>query len=626
MKGKKTIKNKKKILGVFLVFIFLFSSFLTAPAAKAQTFADFGPGGGLGSYTVGKYIGNKALGAIGDAFQWLLEKALMIVGGLMALVGELFDYALNISSFTDSPTIRAGWEISRDIVNLSLILILLVIAFATTLKIDNYSMKSLLPKLIGVALLVNFSLVGCGLVIDFTQLIAGFFIEKAGGSFSVELMRGIELQKAIQMNEEGVREIATNPDPSGKVIVSLIGSIIVILIATLALFLGALLMIFRVAALWILLILVPLALMAMILPATRGSWNSWVNQFLKWSFFAPLYAFFVYLALLTAQKGLVTQYITSTGTGSKDGQQATVAGLNGFSNIDLILNYAVVIGFVVGGLIVAQKMGIKGSNFTMRTAKGFGEKAKKIGKRTSMAPVKWAGRTAATSGAMKKLTESASESRFGKKISKPLQQFTEKERKAMAESEKKFDDFTDENVVRRFRAGNPREKAAAAKILAKRKKTNLLNRKGEMDKAMKLARRYNVQGDLEKARLDLAADVDKTIAGLKLNDTEKIQSEKITPEIARKFTAQFEAGGNFKSKFLEKIGETNPALIDKLESGLKERWTALRPEIKKYFMGPGGQALWNVAPSERETSEGPTTTTNRITKHGKIQSEKIRPA
>jgi hypothetical protein len=57
--------------------------------------------------------------------------------------------------FTQTPCSN-GWVITRDIANMFFIVILLVIAFATILQIEQYNYKKWLPKLILMAILINF--------------------------------------------------------------------------------------------------------------------------------------------------------------------------------------------------------------------------------------------------------------------------------------------------------------------------------------------------------------------------------------------------------------------------------------------------------------------------------------
>jgi len=72
---------------------------------------------------------------------------------------------------------------------MSFILILLIIAFATILRQESYS-KKLLPKLLIMAVLINFSRTIFGLLIDFSQVIMLTFVNafSAGGGYFIKAL------------------------------------------------------------------------------------------------------------------------------------------------------------------------------------------------------------------------------------------------------------------------------------------------------------------------------------------------------------------------------------------------------------------------------------------------------
>src|SRR3989344_6067503 len=91
-----------------------------------------------------------------------------IVGAFMGLVASfifkiallIIPWAASLSNIIfESVGIRAGWDASLQVVNLGFVIAIIVIAFATMLRRESYSMRTLLPKLIIVALLINFSFV-----------------------------------------------------------------------------------------------------------------------------------------------------------------------------------------------------------------------------------------------------------------------------------------------------------------------------------------------------------------------------------------------------------------------------------------------------------------------------------
>ena len=96
----------------------------------------------------------------------------------------------------------------------------------------------------------------------------------------------------------------------------------------------------------ILLILLPLAWLAYVLPGMKSHFSKWWNLFLKWTFFPVIVLFFLYLALLIASSGPNTiSFITTTPT-----------GLAGQALQDIVLA-----GLILGGLFAANSLGLAGS-------------------------------------------------------------------------------------------------------------------------------------------------------------------------------------------------------------------------------------------------------------------------
>ena len=128
----------------------------------------------------------------------------------------------------------------------------------------------------------------------------------------------------------------------------------------------------RYVALAILIVLMPIAWVAWIFPNIKIPGGNpsqlWWSQFIKWLLFAPISMFFFFLAIKTATSQDILQYTNSgsDGLGSDLGMFATA-----------VCNMMLVVGFLLGGMIVAQKMSITGSKWVMKIAKDRGEALKK---------------------------------------------------------------------------------------------------------------------------------------------------------------------------------------------------------------------------------------------------------
>src|SRR3989344_8276587 len=120
-----------------------------------------------------------------------LNGLLSVIHGICYLVGYVASLFVNIggslvnwtldlnSQVLNNSTVSIGWTVSRDIANLGFVLAIIIIAFATILRIESYQMEKLPANLITAALLVNFSLVFAGIFIDFSGILTNFFINRA---------------------------------------------------------------------------------------------------------------------------------------------------------------------------------------------------------------------------------------------------------------------------------------------------------------------------------------------------------------------------------------------------------------------------------------------------------------
>lgn len=311
------------------------------------------------------------------------------IGGIMVFLGgNLANWALNLNSqVVQSPTVQVGWVITRDLANLGFVLAIILIAFATILRVESYEMKQTLWKLIVAALLINFSLVIAGVFIDFSGVLTEFFISKAtGGDLSKmgsAFANAFQVQKFLQTTKDAGAIDKLVAGLSGISIVPFAASLFFValftIVAAIALFGLAAMLFIRYIMLSILLILMPLAWLMWIWPELTGKWKEWWSEFFKWVWFAPIVSFFIYLALNLA----TSKYQGQLALG---GVEQTLNPGNSLGliidNVGQIIGQMIaVLGVLFGGLIMAQRMGIYGADMTLgfanQTKDWFQDKAKR---------------------------------------------------------------------------------------------------------------------------------------------------------------------------------------------------------------------------------------------------------
>ena len=125
------------------------------------------------------------LGGILGAITQLLGFFVALLGTVTSLLLELAVQILNavistglISlSYTNpagNPFIAVGWELTRGLTNIIFVVALLAIGLGTALKINDYQAKKALPLLIVIALLINFTPVILGVIVDASNIIMNY--------------------------------------------------------------------------------------------------------------------------------------------------------------------------------------------------------------------------------------------------------------------------------------------------------------------------------------------------------------------------------------------------------------------------------------------------------------------
>lgn len=290
---------------------------------------------------------------------WFCAKLAIWLAGL---AGSLLNWVLSpgfISfSYTnpaDNPIIDVGLGITRGFVNMLLVLILVYIAIATILRLAGYETQKLLIVFIIVALLVNFSPVLCGLIVDASNIVMNFFVQDLGADAFGKTMRA-ELAEIADYNWTSRLETTIL---SRLFQVAILVSFLLVLIFILLTF--TLIFILRHLAIWVLVILSPLAFACYILPVTKKYWDLWWKQLIAWSFIGVTCGFFLYLGLLfvthvpaavpaptTGQGGLfdsILPFFVSTvflGIGVVFGLQTAAMGATNVMNIAKTKGRAVV--------------------------------------------------------------------------------------------------------------------------------------------------------------------------------------------------------------------------------------------------------------------------------------------
>jgi type IV secretory pathway VirB6-like protein len=327
-------------------------------------------------------------GIMATVFYGIINNLLLwtaaLLGKLLLVVIDILIGVAQYNDFVNAPAVVQGWTIVRDVSNMFFIIVLLIIAFGTILKIEAYRFNKLLGKLVLMAILINFSKFIAGFFIDVAQVVMLTFVnafkDAAAGNFTEML----QLRQMLKFRD------STANVTGGDIFGALIIAIIFVLIALAVMVVMLVMLIIRIVMLWILVVLSPLAYLLATFPSATRYSSQWWSTFWKYLVTGPVMAFFIWLALAfttettTDFKTQVESKVGSTQTQIVEANQTPLAAsVSSLSESSNILTFVISIAMLMGGLMVAQQLGGAAGNFA-------GSVAGKISKAGS-APLRLAG-------------------------------------------------------------------------------------------------------------------------------------------------------------------------------------------------------------------------------------------
>lgn len=305
---------------------------------------------------------------------YLLMIILSVASWLFGLWGKAFNMVFEASQLiTQYNVISVGWSLTRDVLNMFFVIALLIIAFATILRIESYQYKVLLPKLIYAALLVNFSRTIATTLVEFSNVLMKTLLNLSSGSIAETF--------AMVIFGGGTGTIAKPPtfgsSSEWQVVTTIIAGYVITIFLVLAMSIAiaglTLMMIVRSLMLMILIILSPVAFVLNILPVTAQYAKRWWDEFLKYVFYGPIAAFCVYLAVMLAIE--VRNKITHGKSGLNLTQNADQ--VLGLMQADAFFSILLVIAFLGMSIMVVKALSPMAAGMAMGLYKRGGRLAGK---------------------------------------------------------------------------------------------------------------------------------------------------------------------------------------------------------------------------------------------------------
>ncbi len=288
-----------------------------------------------------KQAGASISAVFGQVLESLLNWVAVALAQLTAIAGKLFSMVVN-GVMQDSRMPQAvdiGWGIIRDLSNMLFIIVLIVIALAAILRIEEYDYRHLLGELIIMAILVNFSKLIATTLIDFVNFIALIFYGDGFGFTNIysTLMKISGIGGSLSAIAGGGPSTVAMSGGVSAAVVAGFGKIIYMIVGFAVFIMLAGMFIIRTVGLYVLVIFSPIAYVASILPSTHHFGQEWWQHFIKYLIWAPVSLFLLRICFVVAD-----------------------SSVNVIFGADSAMTYYILCAFMIAAVLVAEESGMAG--------------------------------------------------------------------------------------------------------------------------------------------------------------------------------------------------------------------------------------------------------------------------
>ncbi|MFA6995315.1 MAG: hypothetical protein WC249_02800 [Patescibacteria group bacterium] len=306
----------------------------------------------IGSFFIGHYA------AAGIFESWaesvltgLLSIFVWALGLILVLVIQGLVFIAEQQHFIDAQAVLLGWVIVRDICNMFFVVILMIIAFGTILHLENYNYKKWLPKLILMAILINFSKTICGLLIDVAQVVMLTFVNAFKDVGGANLTDMLGITTIVQMSNSA----------AGTAVGAYVLGIIYLLVAIVVIITMTAMLAIRMVMIWIYVVLSPAAYLLAAFPGGQKYASQWWTEFTKNLIVGPVLAFFLWLSLASLSGANPQKFDTSAATTNGNADLAKIQDSSSVGSVggtpSALIKFIVGIGMLVGGLKISSEIG-----------------------------------------------------------------------------------------------------------------------------------------------------------------------------------------------------------------------------------------------------------------------------
>jgi hypothetical protein len=294
----------------------------------------------------------------------------------------------------DYPPVLGGWSFSVNIVNSILIIAFIIIAFAVIIGSEKIQLKKALPRLIMVALLVNFTLLFVRAGIDISNFLMNSvpLVSSDGQNIFMESMQPLirlGVQQWVTFGLFATGSAAGLIFPQLNVIIYvgwLLGFAYIIemvlkfiifgaimLMLSIVFFIYFLIFLLRIFIIQILAIIAPLAFFCLIFEKTKKHWDAWLNALVQWLFVGVVFLFLMGIALN------MVPYILDIGRDISPSTDSWFLNVWFGNSITSIFGYVALLAYFIVILGLAKKFIPKMAQAAIAQVKSLGKMAESAG-------------------------------------------------------------------------------------------------------------------------------------------------------------------------------------------------------------------------------------------------------
>ncbi len=303
---------------------------------------------------------------LGFVFYWILK----VVSLFMGLTGLLLNFVINTTVVNMSSGIKNmiginyAWKIVRDLLNMVFIFILVYYGILLILSLKStQEIRRFIVAIVVASILVNFSLFFTKVIIDASNVVTiGIYNFTLGENLKDDkygLSNAYQNSLGLQgfFSKDSITLDNLGGDNFSYLTVNVMGSILFLVVSFVFLAISVMFTI-RYLVLLILLALSPIAYLGTAIPGLGGYSKQWWEVLWGQVLFAPIYMIMTLVVLtLMNSGGFIGGKINYSQWPNIASANQVAAG----SSVQLLFNFALVIGLTIASLVIAKKYSTQGA-------------------------------------------------------------------------------------------------------------------------------------------------------------------------------------------------------------------------------------------------------------------------